>query len=84
MKEAIQKRLVWNSFEWKKWWSMRLVIASAIFSSISAAYLTFPSDWLPAISVELKAFFAYGSLITAASAGVARVIKQPNTTMGGS
>lgn len=84
VKQKVKAKLVWNAFEWKKWWSMRFIIATAVFSSISAAYMTLPSDWLPAVSESIKAFFAYGTIFTAVSAGVTRVIKQPNTTTGGS
>lgn len=84
VKSTVKSKLVWNAFEWKKWWSMRFIIATAIFSAISASYLTLPEDWLPAVGEGVKAFFAYGTIFTSVCAGVSRVIKQPNTTTGGS
>lgn len=77
-------KLVWNAFEWKKWWSMRLIIATTIFASISASYIMLPADWLPAIGEGMKKFFAFGTILTAVASGLARVLKQPNTTTGGS
>ncbi len=79
-----ESKLVWNAFEWKKWWSMRLIIATTIFASISASYIMLPPDWLPAISDPMKKFFAFGTILTAVASGVARVVKQPNTTTSGS
>lgn len=84
LKQKVENRLVWNAFEWKKWWSMRLIILTTVFSSISAAYMTLPNDWLPAIPDIAKSLFAYGTILTAVSAGVARVVKQKDTTSGGS
>jgi len=84
MKDAVKSKLVWNAFEWKKWWSMRFMIATAVFSSVSAAYVLLPEDWMPAISDGVKAFLALGTLFTASAGAVARVVKQPNTTTGGS
>lgn len=62
--------------EWKRWWSMRFIIATAIFSAIATAYVVLPADWLPTISDEVKKWMAYGTLITAGLAGASRVIKQ--------
>ena len=61
---------------WKRWWSMRLIIASTFFSSVIAVYATFPSDWLPEVASWIKGTLAVGAMATAATAGVARVIKQ--------
>jgi hypothetical protein len=84
VKAVVKSKLVWNAFEWKKWWSMRFIIMTAVFSAVSAAYLTLPDDWLPSISTGMKQFFALGTIFTSVCAGVSRVLKQPNTTSGGS
>lgn len=80
----IKTKLVWNAFEWKKWWSMRLIILTTIFATISACYITLPPDWLPAIGDGTKKFFAFGTIFTSVSSALARVVKQPGTTTGGS
>lgn len=68
--------LVQDVSNWKKWWSMRFTIATAFFAAVSAAYLTLPEDWLPAIPDLVKQLLAYGTLLTAAAAGVSRVVRQ--------
>lgn len=70
-------KLVYDVSDWKKWWSMRLIIASAFFQAIVLAYATLPEDWLPSIPQYLKLGFAFGALATAGLSGVARVIQQP-------
>lgn len=70
-------QLVENASEWKRWWSMRWIIASAFFSAVVVAYATLPADWLPAIPVWLKQAFSIGALVSAGGAAVARVLKQP-------
>lgn len=62
---------------WKKWWSMRLLILSAFFQAITVAYAALPQDWLPSIPDFVKMCFAAGALLTAGAAGVARVVDQP-------
>jgi len=68
--------LVDNASEWKRWWSMRWIIASAFFSAVVVAYATLPADWLPTVPVWLKQAFSLGALFSAGAAAVARVIKQ--------
>tara|TARA_R110000868_G_scaffold233768_1_gene487496 strand:- start:27 stop:272 length:246 start_codon:yes stop_codon:yes gene_type:complete len=75
-------RLVNNISEWKRWWSLRFIIATTVFSSVTAAYIMLPPDWLPEIPVGIKQFLAAGSLITAAAAGIARVTHQKNLGSG--
>lgn len=62
---------------WHRFWSLRLAILTTIFGSITAAYLTLPSDWLPSIPAWLKEAVSYGTILTAIFSGVSRVIKQP-------
>lgn len=69
-------QLVDDAAEWKRWWSMRWIIASAFFSAVVVAYSTLPADWLPTIPVWLKQAFSMGALLSAGAAAVARVIKQ--------
>lgn len=69
--------MVKDAANWKKWWSMRFIIATTLFASISVAYAGLPEDWLPAIPSWLKFSLAVGTMATAAAAGVSRVINQP-------
>lgn len=69
-------QLVDDAAEWKRWWSMRWIIASAFFSAVVVAYSTLPADWLPTIPAWLKQVFSMGALFSAGAAAVARVIKQ--------
>lgn len=68
--------LVDNAAEWKRWWSMRWIIATTFFTSIIAAYVMLPPDWLPEIGPAIKKALAIGALFSAGAAGVSRVIKQ--------
>ena len=76
-------RLVYNAKEWKRWWSMRFIIATAFFSGITAAYILLPDDWLPVIPAIVKQTLSLGALFTAGAAGVARVVKQKDSPGGG-
>lgn len=69
--------LVDDAAQWKRWWSMRWIIASAFFSAVVVAYATLPADWLPVIPSWLKQAFSIGALVSAGGAAVARVLKQP-------
>lgn len=69
--------LVQDAHNWKKWWSMRFIIASAFFSAIIVAYGTLPSDWLPDLPSWIKQTLAIGALASAGAAAVARVMQQP-------
>lgn len=69
-------QLVDDVQDWKRWWSMRWMIATAFFAAIVAAYVGLPSDWLPQISPEIKQLLALGTLFSAGAAAVSRVIKQ--------
>lgn len=70
-------KLVDDWREWKRWWSMRWIIASTFFSAVVVAYATLPSDWLPTIPQEVKQWLSIGALVSAGAAGVSRVLKQP-------
>jgi hypothetical protein len=63
--------------DWKRWWSMRWIIATAFFTSIIATYALLPADWLPQIAPAVKQALAVGALLSAGAAGVSRVLKQP-------
>lgn len=71
-------QLVDDVQDWKRWWSMRWMIATAFFSAVVAAYLTLPPDWLPQISPAIKQWLAVGALFSSGMAAVSRVIKQPS------
>lgn len=62
--------------DWKRWWSMRWMLATAFFSAIMVAYATMPADWLPQIAPAVKQWLAVGTLFSAGAAAVSRVIKQ--------
>lgn len=76
-------KLVYNASEWKRWWSMRFIIATAFFSSVTAAYILLPPDWLPEIDGWMKKGLALATLASAGAAGVARVVKQKDVSPGG-
>ena len=69
-------KLISDASNWKSWWSMRFIIASAFFSAVTVAYIGLPDDWLPAIPQVVKFTLALGALSTAGAAGVARVVQQ--------
>lgn len=69
-------KVVPNAKNWHKWWSMRFIALSTMFSSAIVAYATIPHEWLPYISVEFKQWLAVGALVSAALAGGARVVQQ--------
>lgn len=80
LRSKIESRLVWNAWEWKKWWSMRFTIISAFFSSLTIAWIALPGDWTADFPGWLKVSFAIGALTTSVAAGVSRVLQQTNTT----
>lgn len=69
-------KLIDNIAQWKQFWSMRWIIATTIFGTITATYITLPPDWLPEISKGIKVSLALGTMFSAAGAGVSRLIKQ--------
>jgi L-asparagine transporter-like permease len=73
-------KLVDNVSEWRRWWSMRWIIATAFLAAIPAAYGLLPNDWLPSIPQWIKSSLALATLFSAGAAGVARVMKQKPTT----
>ena len=70
--------LVSDAKNWKRWWSMRLIILTAIFQSAAIAYASLPFDFTEHFPDWVKAMLGWGALVTAIGAGVARVIQQPN------
>ena len=76
--------LVDDVSEWKRWWSMRWIIATTFFTSIIAAYVMLPPDWLPEIGPAIKKALAVGALFSAGAAGVSRVLKQTPKEKGDS
>lgn len=69
-------KLIDNAGQWHKLWSIRFSIMSALFGSITTAYLALPPDWLPYIPGWAKLLLAAGSMTTAGAASVARVVQQ--------
>lgn len=76
-KKPMKIELVDDVQDWKRWWSMRWIIATTFFSSVVAAYALLPADWLPQVAPAVKQALALGALFSAGAAGVSRVIKQP-------
>lgn len=70
-------QLVPDASEWRRWWSMRWIIAGAYFSGVVAAYMLLPSDWLPTIPAWVKQAHAIGALLCGGGAAASRVIQQP-------
>lgn len=68
--------LIREAKKWHRLWSMRFLLATTFFSSISAAYLILPADWLPAIPQWIKGTMAMLTLLCAGATGVSRVIQQ--------
>jgi len=75
--------LVPDVANWKKWWSMRFIIATAFLAAIPAAYTLMPDDWLPAIPTGIKTGLALATLFSAGCAGVSRVVCQPKLPPAG-
>lgn len=69
-------KLIDNASQWHKLWSIRFAILSALFGSITTAYMALPPDWLPYIPGWAKLLLAAGSMLTAGAASVARVVQQ--------
>ena len=66
--------------EWKaahRFWSMRWIIATTVFSSATVAYASLPADWVASVPPGMRTFLAVGTLVSAIGAGVARVLSQP-------
>jgi hypothetical protein len=75
-KRVLGVPLVPDVRNWRHWWSMRLIIAGAWLSGVSAAYLILPPQWLPAVPEWFVQVHALGALLCGGAAGVARVIQQ--------
>ncbi len=70
-------QLVPDVKNWKRWWSMRLMILTAIFQTAAITYGSLPFAFTEDFPEWLKAALGWGALVTAIGAGVARVIQQP-------
>lgn len=66
---------------WKKWWSMRLMILTAIFQTSAIVYASMPYDFTEHFPTWMKAALGWGALMTAISAAIARVIQQPDAAL---
>lgn len=69
-------KLVDDYKKWKKWWSMRFIILSTIFTSAALVWPTLPMEWTAEFHPITKYFFGIGALTTGIAAGVSRVVKQ--------
>lgn len=61
---------------WKRWWSMRLVLASALFGAVPIAYQALPSEHVAHLPQWIAQAASYCAFITTILTGAARVIRQ--------
>lgn len=62
---------------WLKFWTVRLAIASTIYSTAAGAWVLLPFQWQPTLSEPVKWVLAAVGVLLAASPAVARIIHQP-------
>lgn len=62
---------------WKRWWSMKLIILTVVFQTAAITYISLPYTFTQYFPDWFKAILAWGALMTAIGAGVTRVIQQP-------
>lgn len=62
--------------DWRKWWSMRLIVASSLIGSIAVAYQSLPPDHMANLPAWLPQVVSWSALFTNILSGAARVIAQ--------
>ena len=62
---------------WHQLWSMRLMIATTIYTSAAGAWALLPPDWQPHLSEGAKAVLAGVGVALPAIAAVSRMVAQP-------
>lgn len=65
---------------WKRLWSMRLTIATTLYTTAAGAWAVLPDAWRPELSHLEKIVLAGIGVLLPGSAAVSRVLKQPNLT----
>lgn len=69
--------LVDNAHQWKRWWSMRWIILTAVIDSVALAWAALPADWTAPFPDWIRVVLASMALSTTTAAAVSRVLKQP-------
>ncbi len=69
-------KLVDDVKEWKRWWSMRFAILTAVLMAVQIAWPTLPHEWTSDLPDWFKNGLAVVSLSSAAMTAISRVIKQ--------
>lgn len=62
---------------WHRLWSMRLMIATTIYTTAAGAWALLPPDWQPNLSESAKAILAGVGVALPAIAAVSRMVAQP-------
>lgn len=62
---------------WHRLWSMRLMIATTIYTSAAGAWALLPADWQPNLSEGAKAILAGIGVALPAIAAISRLVAQP-------
>jgi hypothetical protein len=61
---------------WKRWWSMRLIVASSLFGSVALALQSLSPEQAALLPSWLPTAAAWSALFTNILTGAARVIRQ--------
>ena len=61
---------------WRRWWSMRWIVAAAVAEALLIAWPRLPADWVAPMPESVKAGMGAFSLFALVAAAVSRVIQQ--------
>jgi hypothetical protein len=75
-KKILGVPLVPDVHNWRRWWSMRWIIAAAIAEALLIAWPRLPADWVAPTPEWLKAAMGGFSLVALVAAAVSRVVQQ--------
>jgi hypothetical protein len=70
--------LVDNASEWKRWWSMRWIIAATVIESLRLGWPSIPPEWVSGLPTWIPQLLGLATLASLVGAGVSRVLKQPS------
>jgi hypothetical protein len=73
----MKPELVDNAAEWKRWWSMRWIIAAAVIESLRLGWPSIPAEWVAGLPPAIPQLLGIATLVSLVGAGVSRVMKQP-------
>jgi hypothetical protein len=68
--------LVPDAHNWRRWWSMRWLIAGAIAEALPLAWQRLPAEWIAPMPEWLKLALGYFVGIALVAAIVSRVVQQ--------